>query len=192
MTRNPFLRYIISPLLTLILIGVTQFLHLQGYNISLGLPLMALSLCLFWSGLKANILSAVFITAYGLDNPIYDTSRLIILLFTVWPIAVGGGLMKRWLIESTREAERNRHAANLIDAANGNLGKLKEIHLDSIKLVDAWKSLSDAAKFEVVNSIRGNLGHVLTIWEGWHALFQERETVKWDNLRQKLGGKDGD
>lgn len=191
MVNKPVLRYVLSPLLVLLfLIGVDFASRYEWFTVSLALPIGVLSLCLFWSGLRANILSAVFITAYALYNSSFDPSRTIQLVFAVWPVAVTGGLLKRWLIESVIEAERNRHAAEAMSAVNGNLGKLKEIHLDSVKLVDAWKSLNDTAKFEVVNNIRGNLAHVLNIWEGWHALFQEREAVKWENLRQKQRGRD--
>lgn len=165
-----------------------------GWSISLAIPFGVLSFTVYrWSGFRGALFSAILITSFSVYHwDRYGWNGFIQIAIGAFGIAGFGGITKRALIRTAVEAERNRHAIELINAANGNLGKLREIHIDSVKLIDAWKSLSDTAKYEVVNNIRGNLAHVLNIWEGWHALFQERETMKWENLRQKLGSKDGD
>ena len=33
------------------------------------------------------------------------------IMFTVWPVAIAGGLLKHWLIETTKEAEKQRQRA---------------------------------------------------------------------------------
>lgn len=187
MPPNWFLRYVLSPLATLILIAFTEYLYRRGYNISLGLPLAAMSLCLFWSGLKGNIISALFITAYGLDNPIWDTPRLIILILTVWPIAIGGGLLKRWLIESVKETERqrlraeeNQLKADFVDSLNGNILFLREINSDLIRLSLAISAdaLSKEDTEERVRNIQDKTADLAQRAIGWQQLAEAKKIVK--------------
>lgn len=192
---SDFKRHLLGPCIVFLSLFLGEVgIRLYHFPVILAIPYAVLALTAFyWSGLRGALLSALLISLYPplLRYSHYGLFGSIVIALGAFMIAAPSGILKRALKEQVAAAERNRHAMELINAANGNLGKLREVHLDSVKLIDAWKSLSDAAKFEVVNSIRGNLGHVLTVWEGWHALFQEREIVKWENLKQKLRGGDG-
>jgi hypothetical protein len=185
---NPFLRYALSPLSVLLFIILTEVLYRYGYNVSLGLPLMALSLCLFWSGLKANIVSAILITAYGLSNPIWDTSRLIILILTVWPVAIGGGLMKIRLIETVQEeeyqrlrAEDNQDKADAYDTLNGNIQTLRKLARRLTDLCNAWNVLNDKAKLDIVEEAQGTIVNLAQKVVGWHEIAKEKQELLKDD-----------
>jgi hypothetical protein len=188
MMTNPFLRYALSPLSVLLFIILTEVLYRYGYNVSLGLPLMALSLCLFWSGLKANIVSAILITAYGLSNPIWDTSRLIILILTVWPVAIGGGLMKIRLIETVQEeeyqrlrAEDNQDKADAYDTLNGNIQTLRKLARRLTDLCNAWNVLNDKAKLDIVEEAQGTIVNLAQKVVGWHEIAKEKQELLKDD-----------
>lgn len=149
-------------------------------------------ICIMFGDPICSLVGALIFSLYAHVESGYDSWRIVqVVVFSVIG-ALSSVAVRRSLIRWHDEAIRNRHAVDLINAANGNLGKLKEIHLDAKNLIQWWDGLSEAARFEMAKNILGNLAHVLTVWEGWHALFQEKEIMKWENLRQKLGGKDGD
>lgn len=186
---STFERYILCPLAVAAALLLLEASVRIGWPIVLAFPYMVLAITTMLGGLRSAIAAATLILAYVIyQGDHYGLNGGLQVIVCAYGIAGAVGTLKYRERAKTIEAERNRHAAEAMNAVNGNLGKLKELHLDSVKLVDGWPSLSDAAKFEVVNGIRGGLAHVLNIWEGWHALFQEREILKWDKLKQTLEG----
>jgi hypothetical protein len=182
-----FNRFFLSPLVTVILLLLVEYARrFDWYTPSTAIPLAGMLTCVFWSGLRANAISALFITAYTLTIFPDDPARSSQVIIFAWFVAIPCGLLKQQQIRDAVEAERNRHAAALVDAANGNLGTLKEIHTDTVSLVQGWQILSPEIRFRRVDEIRGRLANVLHIWEGWHILYKEREALKWENLSQKL------
>jgi hypothetical protein len=194
MTSNVFPRYILSPLVTLALITAIEYgARSHNLTVSLALPVGALALCLFWSGLKANILSAVFITAYAFDSSNYDTGRFIQIALTAWPVAIGGGLLKRWLIETAQKAgryqaeaeyqrlraEENQAKADFVDNLNGNIEIAREINRELIELSNAIPALSKNDTLGIVNRIQGKAANLAQRVIGWHQLaIEKRELLK--------------
>lgn len=187
MPHNLFLRYTLSPLVTLVLlIGLEYGARRHGLTVSMALPVGALALCLFWSGFRANIMSAIFITAYAFYNFNNDLSRFAQLVLTVWPVAVGGGLLKRWLVQAvaeveryrveaelaTADAERNREKAEMLDALNGNIANLKKWHKRLLDLDRGWNVLKPAVQQEIVQEVGNGLGNLLQSTEGWRQFEQ--------------------
>jgi hypothetical protein len=182
MVNKPFFR---SPLLVLLsLIGIDLASRHEWFTVSLALPVGVLSLCLFWSGLRANILSAAFITAYALYSSSFDPSRTIQLIFTVWPVAILGGIMRKWLIESIEEAERqrlraaeNQAKADLVDGLNGNIEIVKEINTELIDLTNALNVLSKAQIRDELNQIQGKAANLAQRVVGWSQLALAKKEV---------------
>ena len=171
MTHSPFLRYVLSPLVTLITILAVEFTSsIYGFTATAALPVTALALCLFWSGLKANVVSAVFITIYAFHLFYHDDpARFIQLMLTAWPIAIGGGLLKRWLIESVLEAEYYRQKA--IDNFNGNRAKMVEA-LDNLDKALEAKEVVDIKKY--VQIARLKQADTLTLTSSWHEMAKDK------------------
>lgn len=181
--NSPFSRYILSPLLvSLFLIVVEFFSRYEWFTVTLALPVVVLVLCSFWSGLWANILSAIFITAYGLYSSSSDPSQTIQLAFTVGSVAIGGGIMRRWLIESVAETERqrlraaeNQSKADFVDNLNGNIETIKEINRELIELTNGMPVLERhqiRLKLEGIQRKAANLAQRVV---GWHQLAQEKK-----------------
>jgi len=185
MVNSPFGRYALSPLLVILSLVVIEFAsRYEWFTVSLALPVGVLSLCLFWSGLRANILSATLITVYVLYETSLDPSRTIQLLFTVWPVAIFGGTMRKWLIESVTETERqrlraeeNQAKANAFDTLNGNIETIKEINTELIDLTNALNVLSKAQILEIVNRIQGKAANLAQRVVGWSQLALAKKEV---------------
>ena len=171
MSRNPFLRYALSPLLTLITILAVEWTsNIYGFTATTALPITVLTLCIFWSGLKANILSAAFITLFAIHLfYLGDLARFIQIMLTVWPIAIFGGLLKRWLIESVLEAEYYRQKA--IDNFNGNRAKMVEA-LDNLDKALEAKEVVDIKKY--VQVARLKQADTLTLTSSWHEMAKDK------------------
>lgn len=183
--NKPFLRYALSPLATLFaLILIDQAARRELLTVSLAFPVGIMALCLFWSGLRANILSAILITAYALYSSHFDLSRAGQIAFTVWPVAIFGGVMRRWLIESVAEAERqrlraaeNQEKADRYDILNGNIERLKRSTERLYDLVQAWRLLDDNKRLEVIKEVRNDLANLATVVDGWRLLAQEKRDI---------------
>jgi hypothetical protein len=181
-----FKRFLAGPLLTLAALLCAYFIWPDWNTLTLAplFPLLAFSG--FVSGLRANLVSAIFVSVYAYQSVNYSPERVIAVTLSVFGTVLIVGILHRQRRDAAVEAERNRHALELINAANGNLGRLREIHLDAANLIQSWKSLGEPGRFQVVDKIRGDLANVLLVWEGWHQLFKEREKMKWENLKRKL------
>lgn len=171
MVNNPFLRYVLSPLLVLLsLVGIEFASRHEWFTVTLALPVGVMALCLFWSGLRANLVSATFVTAYALYSSHFDPSRTIQLMLTVWPVAVFGGLMRKLLIESATEAEHYRLKA--IDTLNGNRKKMEEA-LEALDLALASNDMVEIKK--QVQIARIKQADTLTLVSSWHEIAQEQQ-----------------
>lgn len=185
LSHNPFLRFFLSPLVTILLIGATEYLRQEDYNISLGLPLMGFTLCLFWSGVRANIISAMFITAYALGHSaIWDTSRFAILLGTVWPVAIIGGLLKYWLIKAVQESERhrlwaeeNQVKADFVDSLNGNIISTRNINNKLISMINQLPHLTKDEISVGLQMIQDEAADLAQRTVGWHQLYLEKKEI---------------
>lgn len=173
--NKPFLRYALSPLLVLLSLVAIEFVsRYHWFTVTLALPVVVLALCSFWSGLWANILSAVFITAYGLYSSSFDPSQTIQLAFTVGSVAIGGGVMRRWLIKSVAETERqrlraaeNQSKADFVDNLNGNIETIKEINRELIELINGMPVLERhqiRQKLELIQDKAANLAQRTVGW----------------------------
>jgi hypothetical protein len=188
MVNSPFSRYVLSPLLVaLFLVGIELASRHGWFTASLALPVGVLALCLFWSGLKANILSAIFITVHALYTSSFEPSRTLQLVFTVWPVAILGGILRRWLIESVRETERqrlraaeNQSKADFVDNLNGNIETIKEINRGLIELANAMPVLSRPAILEILNRIQNKAANLAQRTVGWHQLALAKKEVVGD------------
>lgn len=185
MVNSPFGRYVLSPLLVLLsLAGIEFASRHEWFTVTLALPVVVLALCSFWSGLWANILSAIFITAYGLYSSSFDPSQTIQLAFTVGSVAIGGGVMRRWLIESVRETERqrlraaeNQSKADFVDNLNGNIRTITEINQALIELANAMPVLSRPIILEHLNRIQNKAANLAQRTIGWSQLAQAKKEV---------------
>jgi hypothetical protein len=181
--RTNFNRYLTGPILCAAGVLLLLFLWPNATTLAPLFPLLAASG--FISGLRANMVSALFISiAIHQSSP--DPSRTVVAILSAFGLAFVVGVMHRQRRDAAVEAERNRHAMTLVDAANGNLDALAEIHQDSQNLVSGWRALDDAARLRLADKIRGGLADVLLIFGGWHQLFKEKEALKWESLSQKL------
>lgn len=186
--NKPFFRYALSPLLvSLFLIVIEFFSRYEWFTVTLALPVGILSLCLFWSGLRANILSATLITAYALYAGELDPSRTLQLIFTVWPVAILGGIMRRWLIESVAETERqrlraaeNQSKADFVDNLNGNIETIREINRELIELANGMPVLSRPAILEIINRVQDKAANLAQRTIGWSQLAQAKKEVTGD------------
>lgn len=185
MVNSPFGRYVLSPLLVLLSLAGIEFVSRhEWFTVTLALPVGVLALCLFWSGLWANILSAALITAYALYSSELDPSRTLQLVFTVWPVAILGGIMRRWLIESVRETERqrlraaeNQSKADFVDNLNGNIETVREINKELIELANAMPVLARPVILEIVNRIQNKAANLAQRTVGWSQLAAAKREV---------------
>jgi hypothetical protein len=185
MVNKPFFRYALSPLLVaLFLVGIEFASRYEWLTVSLALPVGVLSLCLFWSGLRANILSAILVTAYALYSSSLDPTRTIQLVFTVWPVAIFGGIMRKWLIESVAEAERqrlraaeNQSKADFVDNLNGNIETIKEINRELIELANAIPALEKNGILSRLNRTQNKAANLAQRTVGWRELAQAKKEV---------------
>lgn len=184
--NSPFSRYILSPLLVSLFLFWVDFAS-QWFTITLALPVGVLALCLFWSGLWANIISAALITAYALYDSSFDPSRTLQLIFTVWPVAILGGIMRRWLIESVAESERqrlraaeNQSKADFVDNLNGNIQTIREINRQLIELANAMPILSRPVILEHLNRIQDRAANLAQRTVGWRELAEAKRKVVGD------------
>lgn len=189
MTSNPFLRYLLSPLVVLASIGTVDLLShkYEWLTLSLALPVGLMALCLFWAGLRANVASALILSTYaiynGLYSPEYDLSRAVQVVAVAWPVAVVGGLLKRWLIDAARETERqrlraaeNQSKADFVDTLNGNIQTIKEVNSELIELSNAVPVLSKSDILTIINRIQGKAANLAQRVVGWHQLAQEKKS----------------
>lgn len=183
--NSPFSRYILGPLTTLLVLVVVHLTSQAGwFTLSLALPVGAMALCLFWSGLRANILSAILITAYALYSSRFDPSRTIQLMLTVWPVAIFGGIMRKWLIESVAETERqrlraaeNQSKADFVDNLNGNIQTIREINQALIELANGMPVLSRPSILEIINRVQDKAANLAQRTIGWSQLAQAKREV---------------
>lgn len=183
--NKPILRYILSPVLTLLtLILIDQAIRWNLLAVSLAFPVGVMALCLFWSGLRANVLSAIFISAYAFYSSDFDPSRAGQIAFMALAVAIGGGVMRRWLIESVRETERQRLRANenqekadFVDNLNGNIETIKEINRELIELSNALGVLSKPQIRDELNRIQNKAANLAQRTVGWSQLALAKKTV---------------
>lgn len=183
--NKPFFRYALSPLLVSIFLIIIEFFsRYEWFTVTLALPVGVLALCLFWSGLRANILSATLITAYALYSSDFNPSRTIQLMLTVWPVAILGGIMRRWLVESVKETERqrlraaeNQSKADFVDNLNGNIETIKEINRELIELTNGMPVLERHQIRQKLELIQGKAANLAQRVVGWHQLAQEKKEL---------------
>lgn len=184
--NNSTLRYTLSPVCTILALAL---IHLASrydwFTVSLAFPIGVMALCLFWSGLRANILSAILVTAYAMTSPYFDLSRSIQIIFlAAWPIALIGGFLRRWLVESVIEGERQRLRANenqskadFVDTLNGNIETIKEVNRELIDLTNALNVLSKSQVRDELNRIQGKAANLAQRVVGWSQLAQAKKEV---------------
>jgi hypothetical protein len=175
-----FDRFIAGPVLTLLMLLAGYILteNFAWITPTLVFPVVVgLSLSVFIGGLRAGFISAALITLYAALSPDFDLVRTVTVASACFLGAYLQGLTKRWLVETTILAQANQKAADLIAAANGNVKLLQRAHKLVTDLYAGWDVLSDEAKKESVNELRGLLATLLTLIAGWEHLAANRRRV---------------
>lgn len=185
MLNKPFFRYVLSPLATAL--GLALIHLAPSYDLatpSLFLPVGVLAICMFWSGLWANVLGAIFISAYAFWRSDYDLSLTLQVMFVAGAVAIGDGILRRWLIKSIRgeewqrlRAAENQSKADFVDSLNGNIQTIKEINQELIELTNGMPVLERhqiRQKLEITQLKAANLAQRVI---GWHQLAQEKKEL---------------
>jgi hypothetical protein len=203
---RPFIRYALSPLLTLLSLVLVHFLtRYEFYTASAALPFGVMTLMLFFSNIRANLISALLISFYSFYGLEYDLWRFSQVMVSLWPVAIIGGLLRHWLIQSARELERQRYlaeehraiaevheqyakkqekradinqaAADFVEGLDSNIILLRQLNDEAVELISNFNILQRGDVLERLNRIQGKIVNVAQKAIGWHQLYLEMQEV---------------
>lgn len=166
---------LIGPATTII---VTLFYHwfvvLGHAPVTVAILFPFVVLAAFTSGMRAGMVAALWVSGYSAWL-VWTTDPLRAVVVAASLIATNHmvGLLKR----RSRIAEETRRKAELADAVNGNIEKLRDIEKSLFELLMGWQVLNDEAQLRIVKVAHSNIANLTSIVSGWRELWKERETL---------------
>lgn len=124
-TPNRFTRYFLSPILSVVAVGIIDALSRFGwYTPSLVLAFFAFVIGSYWSGIRANLVAALIISAYAFISPGFAFDRAVSVSVTIISLAIYLRAERRRLIASVEREMALRYEAKAVQVRIDELADL--------------------------------------------------------------------